>query len=74
MRKGTETEKIDYDEAIFFTVIVPAPPPECTVSSGYRSGAAGSSLNGSPRARLLLALFPVLSPALSSKMSPHPLS
>ena len=43
MRKGTETEKIDYDEAIFFTVIEPAPPPECTVSGGYRSGAAGSS-------------------------------
>ena len=43
MRKGTETEKIDYDEAIFFTVIVTAPPPECAVSGGYRSGAVGSS-------------------------------
>ena len=44
MRKWTETEKIDYDEAIFFTVIVPAPPPECTVSGGYRSGVAGRAL------------------------------
>ena len=46
MRKGTETEKIDYDEAIFFTVIEPAPPPECAVSGGYRSGAVGSSPEG----------------------------
>ena len=61
MRKGTETEKIDYDEAIFFTVIVPAPPPECAVSGGYRSGAVGSSPKGSPRARLL----PVMSPEMS---------
>ena len=37
-------------------------------------GRCGELTKGSPRARLLLALFPVLSPALSSKMSPHPLS
>jgi hypothetical protein len=30
-----------------------APPPEYTLSGGYRAGAAGGSVEGPPRARLL---------------------
>ena len=51
--------------------IEPVPPPECTVSGGYRSGAAGSSpMKGSPRARLLPMMSPVLSPEMSAPPTP----